>query len=349
MAITYRLLGYHPRDSALQLHTKEFDSANLGANEILVRVAAAALNPVDLVLFNSRIFVYFSSELKGFGRDFAGVVDAVGSDVTALSKGDKISGIFEPIYGPQGSFSEYLIIDTKKNPNLGKIPKNLSLTQAAAFPLVFGTAFTTLTHFKKPADCDSVLVIGGATSVGSFTLQLLKKIHKVKTVVSINSDRSSESVKKYGADIIIDYTKGDVATQVSTLSKDIGKFDLIIDCVGSKDLFPVIQDVLKPKSENSGYVTIVGDKVLDYRQSFFKAFSFGMVKKFVFPLCYNYKMSGIAMGTWYEYAVGLIENGDVEIPIDSVVEGLDNYQDALNKLVDHKAQGKVILKIADLE
>lgn len=347
--VSYKQLGYHPRDSALAIYEQEVDPAKLGATEVLVKVSAAALNPVDVVLFNSRLVHFFRSSLMGFGRDFSGVVESVGSEVSKFSKGDKISGIYEPIYGAHGTFSEYLVIDTKRDVNVGKIPQNLSMVESAAFPLVAGTAYTSLTHFKKPQDCERVLVIGGATSVGGFVIQLLKKVHDVQTVVSVCSNRSSDSVKALGTDIVIDYTRGDVTKEVSALVKDIGKFDLIIDCVGSSDIFPVISDVLKPKAENSGYVTIVGDKVADYSRSALTFFSWALIKRLIFGTPYNYKFSSIAHGGWYEGIVGLFEAGTLTLGLDSVFEGLENYQKAIDKIIDHKAHGKIVLKISDEE
>lgn len=347
VSYTYRQLGYRPRES-LAIHEKTVDDSDLRPTEILVKVAAAALNPVDIVLYNSRKLLFFSSQIRGFGRDFAGVVIATG-DHSGYAIGDKVSGIYSPIFGQQGSFSEYLVVDTETNVDIGKIPKNLSLVQSAAFPLVFGTAFTLLTHFKKPADCERVLVIGGATAVGSFTIQLLKRVHKVPTVVSVNSSRSADRVKSFGADVIIDYQKEDVTNRVAELAQELGQFDLILDCVGSSDVFPVIHKVLKPKSENSGYASIAGDHVADYSATALGFFSLSQIKRLIYNPSYNYKPSSIGSGTWYSYARELFEAGTLDIGIDTVVEGLDNYAVAIEKLIDHKAQGKIVVKISDEE
>lgn len=346
--LSYTQVGYHARDHSLGLHKVTYDPSTLKPTELLVKVGAAAINPIDLLLFNTRFLFYFSSKLKGFGRDFSGVVEAAGSDVTVYQKGDKISGLYETVYGSQGSFTEYLIVDTKTSLNIGKIPKNLSLAEAAAFPLVFGTAYTMLTIFKKPQDCDRVLVIGGATSVGAFAIQLLKNVHNVATVIAVCSAKSSEAVKAKGADIVVDYTSSSVTEQVAALTKDIGQFDLILDCVGSRDIFPVINNVLKPKSENSGYVTIVGDRVATYHNSMLSMLSWGFFKRLLVKPSYNYKLiSEIQPGGWYEYAVGLFEAGTIKVPVDTVYEGIENYTQVVNKLIDHRAQGKVVLKIAE--
>lgn len=343
--INYTQVGYH-YNGPLEFIDRTVDVSTLGPHDVLVKIAAAALNPVDLLLYNTAHFVkFFTRSDGGFGRDFAGVVESTGSAVTKFQVGDKISGIFEPLFTQQGSVTEYLIVDTQKSHNIGTIPNNLTLEQAAAFPLTFGTAYTTLTHFKKPAECENVLVLGGATSVGAFTIQLLKKVHKVKNVVTVNSANSAERAKRYGSDIMIDYKKGNVKAQAIELAKDIGKFDLIIDCVGGNDMLGCMSEVLKPKSTGSGYVSINGATVGDYRSSALQFFTWDNVKLFFFPKKWNFKMSSIQEGTWYEYGKGLFEEGLLEIPIDSVHK-YANYQDAINTLLDHKAQGKVVITMA---
>lgn len=343
--IEFKQVGYR-YGGALELLTSTVDTAKLEPSEILVKVSAAAINPVDLILFNSHKFLTFFSKStpKGIGRDFSGVVEAVGSDVTKFLAGDKISGLFEDTYKAYGTISQYLVIDTVRNVNIGTIPQNLTLEQAAAFPLVFGTAYTALKAFKSPKECESVLVIGGATAVGSFAIQLLKKVHKVKNVISVSSSDSSERVKKYGADIIVDYKKKNVKSTVLALTSDIGKLDAIVDCVGSSDFFDCMDEILKPKSEGSGYVSINGSTVGDYTQTVAQYLSWANIKLIFWPKTWAFKWTSIESGTWYEYAKGLFETGLLEVPIDSVHD-LVNYEDAFKTLVDHKAQGKIVIKV----
>lgn len=343
-SFTYKQVGYH-YCGPLELIERSYDASKLGADDILVKVSAAALNPVDLILYNSsRFFKFFTRTDAGIGRDFSGVIEAVGSSITKFQKGDKVSGLFEDTYTQQGTLSQYLIINTKKNHNIGTIPKNLTMEEAAAFPLTFGTAYTTLVHFKKPSECQNILVIGGATSVGAFVIQLLKKVHKVPFVVSVNSSSSSEKVLKYGADVMVDYTKGSVKSQVLELVKQNGKFDIIVDCVGSSEFISCMDDVLKPKSEGSGYTSINGTTVGDYHSPMTQYLSWANIKLLLFPRSFAFVWSYIEDGTWYEYAKGLFEEGVLEVPVDSVHK-LENFKEAIATIIDHKAQGKVVVSM----
>jgi len=339
--ITYKRLNYN-NGSPMELREKTFDTTKLASDEILVKVNSAALNPVDLILYHTARYHFLNRNEKGLGRDFSGTVAAVGSDIKDYSKGDKVSGIFSPIYSEQGTVTQYLRVKPSNSP-IGKIPSNLSLKEAATFPLVFSTALSTLQKFHTPNEESRVMVIGGATSVGQYALQLLKNHFHAKLIVSINSSSSAEFVKSLGADTYIDYSKEDVAkSAVDLVNKNGEKFDLIVDCVGNKDLFPVIDDILKPKTEKAGYVTIVGDQVADYNSSAFSFFSTGMFTKMIpFLRNYNYAIIGPAED-YYPLAKKLFEEGKLKTTIDSTYP-LTQFKEAYEKLATHKARGKILI------
>lgn len=350
--ITYKKLTYG-HNQLLALTEETIDpSSNLQPNQILVKVASAAINPIDLLLYETHKYVFLSRSVKQFGRDFSGVVLKAGSSVDRFQVGDKISGIIdqEGYQSLAGSFSEYVTLDVTKNLNIGFMPSNLTWNEAASFNLVLGTAWTLFTHHHKPTSKSRVLVIGGGTSVGLYAIQLLKNYFNVESIISVNSGKSELTVRGAGADYVVDYkTVDDPAQKVLTLVHDEfngEKLDLICDCVGSNQFFGTIDQILKPKSEKSGYVTIVGDEVIDYTKAVnpFKM-AFNAASKLLIPRCYNYKISGIQHGGWYEIVKGFLEKGIVQVRIQSVVNGLENWKDVVGELEDHQAQGKIVLEI----
>ncbi|CCH45117.1 L-threonine 3-dehydrogenase [Wickerhamomyces ciferrii] len=329
----------------LEIKDVKLDTANLKDDEILVKISHAALNPVDLILHHSSWAFFWKTNVKGIGRDYSGVVEQVGSKITEFVVGDQVSGLFEPIYTEQGTVSQYLIVKPSESPS-GKIPKSLTLAEAASFPLVFATAYSTVRSFHKPTESSRVLVIGGATAVGYYTIQLLKNYYQVKSIVSINSSSSEPLVKEIGADLVVDYAKGNVGQAVKSIVDNEyqgEKFDLIIDCVGSSDIFPVVNDVLKPKTTESGFVTIVGDKIADYNQSMFKFFSWSLISKLIpYFRTYNYGFV-TTCSDFYPLATKLFDEGKLKTYIDSEFE-LEDYTVAFKKLATHKARGKVLIK-----
>lgn len=351
-ALTFKRLAYNS-GCKMKIQEKTFNlPKDLASDEIIVKIHSAALNPVDLLLFHTSRYIFFKRGIKGVGRDFSGTVYAVGSDISEYANGDLVSGLYLPVYGEQGTIAQYLKLKPKDIP-MGKIASNISLEEAAAFPLVFATAFNILRKFHVPDENSRVLVIGGATSVGQYLLQLLKQHHHAKSIVSINSASSSPLIESLGADTIIDYSKQDVAkTVLSLVENEFGgeKFDLIVDCVGNKALFPVINQVLKPKTEKAGYVTIVGDQVADYNSSILSFFSSGLgiaSKMLPYFRKYNYGMV-VTADDFYPLAKKLFEEGKLKTVIDSTYPWTE-YEKAYEKLATHKARGKIILNIEDKE
>ncbi|KAH3674552.1 hypothetical protein WICMUC_003229 [Wickerhamomyces mucosus] len=344
-------VGYN-YNQPINIEVKSLDITGLKPNEVVIKIVAAAINPVDLIIYNSHPFIFFARGRKEFGRDFSGIIIHKGSNVQNFEINDQISGILDDGLFNIGSFQEYIRIDISRYPNLGKIPKNLSLTEAASFPLVFGTAWTLFTHNHKPTESSRALVIGGATSVGNYAIQLLKNYYNVKSIISINSSKSSEFVKNSGVDQIVDYTANNVANDVLSIVEtqyNGEKLDIIVDTVGNNELFPIIDKILKPKSENSGYYTIVGDQIGDYNKSFSFFHITGVLKKLFFPKSFNYSFSSIQKGGWYEKAVELFEQKKIKVNINKVVKGLENYQILIDELKDHKSQGKLVLQVSELD
>lgn len=344
--ITFQKLGY-TNGSPLTLQEKTFNiSKDLASDEIIVKINSAALNPVDLILFHTSRYVVFKRGEKGIGRDFSGTVHAVGSAIKDYTKGDEVSGLYTPVYGDQGTVAEYLKLKPADSP-MGKIPSTLTLKEAASFPLVFATAVNTLRKFVVPDETSRVLVIGGATSVGHYVIQLLKNQHHAKSIVSINSGSSAELVKSLGADRIVDYATENVAKSATEIVENDfknEKFDLIIDCVGNNELFPVINMILKPKSEQGGYVTIVGDKIADYNKSMLSFFNTGILTKAIpFFRNFHYGFASTA-DDFYPLAKKLFEEGKLKTHIDSSYP-LAEYQKAFDKLATHKAKGKIIIEL----
>ena len=172
--------------------------------------------------------------------------------------------MFNHIWGSRGTFSNYLIVNPSVNQSIAIIPDNLpdillakynEFETGASWPLVFGTAYNCLFHHHQKFDENSrILVVGASTAVSSCLVQISKNYLRVGTVVGICNSNSIEYNKSLGFDYLISYNEGSPADSVKGLIRDKlygDKFDLIFDSVGSSYLKDVIDDVLKPRSENS--------------------------------------------------------------------------------------------------
>ncbi|KAL2456777.1 Quinone oxidoreductase-like protein [Abeliophyllum distichum] len=200
----------------------------LKEDQVLIKVVAAALNPVD---FKRRLgkFQATDSPLPTVpGYDVAGVVVKVGSQVKDLKEGDEVYGDIneKALDGPRqfGSLAEYTAVEEKL---LALKPKNLDFVQAAGLPLAIETAYEGLERAGFSAG-KSILVLGGAGGVGSLVIQLAKHVFGASKIAATASTPKLDFIKSLGVDLAIDYTKENFEDLPE-------KFDVVYDSVGQCD------------------------------------------------------------------------------------------------------------------
>ena len=189
-----------------------------GPDDILVRVHAAGLNPVDFKIRDGMLKV-----VQGFkmpvvmGNEFAGVVEACGTNVTGFSPGDRI---FARVPKERmGAFAELAVVPAD---HAALLPASLDFTTAAGVPLAGLTALQALRDELHLKPGSRVFIPGGAGGVGTFAIQLAKWLGAEVTTTA--SPRGRDLVERLGADRVIDYTAQDFANEVRDMD---GAFDLI--------------------------------------------------------------------------------------------------------------------------
>ncbi|WP_129643716.1 NAD(P)-dependent alcohol dehydrogenase [Peristeroidobacter agariperforans] len=211
-------------------------------NEVLVRVQAAAVNPLD---WHSVAGWPYVMRLGGglgtpndprTGVDFAGTVESVGKQVTRFKPGDEVFG------GRGGAFAEYVVVPEDRA--IAAKPANVTFEQAAAIPVAAVTALQALRDQAHVQAGQRVLINGASGGVGTFAVQIAKSFGA--EVTGVCSTRNVELVRSLGADHVIDYKKEDF----TSLNK---RYDVIIDNVGNHSPLD-LRHVLTP----NGTVVIVG-------------------------------------------------------------------------------------------
>jgi NADPH:quinone reductase-like Zn-dependent oxidoreductase len=213
------------------LKVKEIEKPVPKDNELLVRVRAASLNFIDAGLVRGPSILRLMSGLRkpkftGFGRDFAGVVEVTGKDVTEFKPGDEVFGL------RWGALAEYVCA---RKDHVALKPTNITFEQAGAVGLAGLTALQGLKTGKIHAG-QKILVNGASGGVGTFALQIAKAFDTEVTAVC--STRNVEIARTLGADHVIDYTKED-------FTKREERYDLIFDNVNNHS-FSERRRVLKP-------------------------------------------------------------------------------------------------------
>lgn len=225
------------------LHLGETDKPVPGSNEVLVEVHAAGIDRGTAHLMRGEPYLM---RVIGFGfrgpknpvpgRDVAGTVVEVGSDVTNFKPGDEVFGI-----APKGSFAEYAVAPTEK---LVHKPANLTFEQAAVVPISATTAMQALRDVGHVQPGQHVLIIGASGGVGTYGVQLAKALGA--TVTGVSSTAKVDLVRALGADDVIDYTHEDFADRAT-------RYDLILD-IGGNSRVSRLRRALAPK----GTLVIVG-------------------------------------------------------------------------------------------
>jgi len=172
--------------------------------EVLVKVCAAAINPVDWkVRGGSMSFVAGRKFPKRSGLDFSGVVEACGPGVVGLKPGDPVLGLTTPMNASQGSFAEKCIARAE---NVLRKPDRLAYVEAAAAPLAGLSALQSLRHCKVGTG-KNLMLIGASGGVGTFAIQIAKALGAHVTAVC--GPRGVDLCARLGADTVIDRTRED--------------------------------------------------------------------------------------------------------------------------------------------
>ncbi|CAN6482829.1 unnamed protein product [Victoria cruziana] len=217
----------------------------VGDDQVLIKVAAAALNPVDAKRRQGKFKATDSPLPTVPGYDVSGVVVKVGSQVKNFKEGDEVYGNIneKALENPKkyGSIAEYTAVEEKL---LALKPKNLNFHQAAGLPLAIETAYEGLERAGF-SEGKSILVLGGAGGVGSLVIQLAKHVFGASKIAATSSTGKLELLKSLGVDVAIDYTKVNF--------EDLpDKYDVVYDAVGQCD------KAIKAVKEGGSIVVLTG-------------------------------------------------------------------------------------------
>lgn len=214
------------------LRAAQVPDPTVGPRDVLVRVSAASINPLDKMVRNGE-FKRLLKYKRPFvlGHDLAGVVTRVGADVRDYKAGDEVYS--RPRDLRIGAFAEYIAID---HADVALKPRSLTMEQSAAVPLVSLAAWQALVDLAEVKPGQRILVHAGAGGLGSTVIQLAKHLGAYVATTAHGNDE--EMVRHLGANEVIDYTKADFAELLSG-------YDVVLDSLGGTNLTKSLT-VLKP-------------------------------------------------------------------------------------------------------
>lgn len=178
----------------------ELPTPEPGPNEVLVKVGAVAVNPIDAYIRSGAVAVPLTFPYV-LGCDLAGTVEKCGSQASAFKPGDRVWGSNQGLAGRQGTFSEYAAVDEKW---LYPTPEGMSDETAAAGALVGITAHLGLFLHAGLRGGELVFVNGGTGGVGASVVQLAKAVD-AKVIATVGNDEKKKLCESWGADLVLDY------------------------------------------------------------------------------------------------------------------------------------------------
>jgi NADPH:quinone reductase-like Zn-dependent oxidoreductase len=205
------------------LHYEDAPRPDPKDDEVLIRVIAASVNPVDVAIRSGKYAEFFHTTLPLIpGMDAAGVIEKAGSKISTLKAGDPVYAFFT--LPEEGGYAEFAL--AKEN-EVARKPSSITYEQAAAVPAAGSTAWQALVEAAKLSGGQTVLIHGGSGGVGHMAIQIASA--RGARVIATASTANQDFLKKLGADQAIDYTK----TKFEDVVKDV---DVVLDAVGGDTL-----------------------------------------------------------------------------------------------------------------
>jgi NADPH2:quinone reductase len=301
------------------------------SGQVLVRIMASGVNPLDLKI-RSGAAEHARHPLPAIlGIDLAGVIEAIGPDVTTLRVGDEVYGMTGGVGGIQGSLAEYAAVDASL---LALKPSHFSMREAASLPLVFITAWEGLIDRAQLREGQTVLVQGGAGGVGSIAIQIARAFNA--KVFATGAASRAGLIEQLGA-MPIDHQQIQVDDYVAAYTSGRG-FDVVYDTAGGASLDASFRAVAR----FGHVVSALGWGTHALAPLSFRAATYSGV----FTLLPLLTGEGKAHhGDILHEATRLAEAGMIKPHVDSHTFGLSDINAAHALVEGRQANGKVVISI----
>lgn len=300
------------------------------SGEVLVKIAASSVNTVDTMIRKMGKDLPLSPETPAIlGMDFAGTVEAIGDGVHGMAVGDEVYGCAGGLGDLPGSLAEYMVADVDL---IAPKPKNLSMSEAAALPLVAITAYEGLIRAGVKSG-QKVLVHGGSGGVGHVAVQLANHFG-ADVYATGGGERQMELIERLGA-TAINYKTTPVASYVDSHTGNDG-FDVVFDSVGGANLIQSFEAA----ALNGHIATTVSMCELDLTLAHFKGLSLHVVFMLI-PMLHDVRRQEHA--EILRRVAQIAESGDLRPVIDEHPFALDDVGRAHARLESRQGMGKVVI------
>lgn len=305
--------------------------------DILVKVAANSINPVDYKIRETAAKDQVLDAPKVIGWDAVGTVVEVGDKTTRFKVGDAV--FYAGDITRSGSNAEFQLVDERI---VGHKPKNLSLAEAAAIPLTGLTAYEALfDRIRIDPEKDkgkSVLILAGAGGVGSMAIQLAKQVGNLTVIATASREDSQNWCKKMGADFVINH-RNDLKEELKKIGHP--EIDIVLDFVDIDSYFETILEIIKPQ----GHILTISDSGENLNMKALKAKSVSFYWELMFT---RSLFQTEDIGRQHEilnHLSELLDQGVIQSTLTTTLEGfnVENFKEAHRMQESGKSIGKTVV------
>jgi len=298
----------------VQIQTGELDKPKPGEGEVLIKVEAAGVNPVDAAVAKGMLNEFIPANFPAIpGWDIAGTVEQIGHSARRFKEGDKVYAYARRPQIKHGTFAEYISLPESY---IAKRSEKLSAEEAGGIPLVGLTAYQALFDAGKLKQGETLLILGASGGVGSMAIQLAK--WRGAKVIAVAGSSNQKYMQKLGADTTFDYSEGNVGTAVKKSAPN--GVNMIFHC-SRGDSLKQSSDTLK---ENGRLISITNSKP-DRRDDVY--FEYVFVEPNAVQL---------------EHLTKLADEGNLSVHV-SKTYSLDEAAEALREIEKLHTRGKIVI------
>ncbi|EPF75829.1 Zn-dependent oxidoreductase [Acinetobacter gyllenbergii] len=312
----------------------EMDIPTAQGHDLLVRVQAISVNPVDAKIRNHKSAE--ANQWKILGWDAVGIVEAIGEQVTQFNIGDQVW--YAGALNRQGSNSELQLVDERI---VGHAPVSLNASEAAALPLTAITAwemlFDRLAVPQLTTENTTILVIGGAGGVGSMAIQLLKQLTKLTVISTASRPETSEWVKQLGADYVLDHRQA-LAPQIQQLGLNAPLY--VFSTTQTDQHLADIAELIAAQ----GHFGLIDDpEQLDIK--IFKSKSVSVHWEFMFTRSMYQTQDMIKQSQLLNQIASLVDEGKIKTTVSQMLSPInaENLKRAHQQIESGTTKGKIVL------
>ena len=342
MSTTTQIYRFHQYGGPDVLQLDTVPLSEPGAGEVRVRVQSMSLNRADL-LWMANNYIETPELPARLGYEIAGVVEAVGPQVTEFKVGDRVSSIPAFSISDYANFGATAILPVR---GLMKTPDTLTPAQGAGFAFAYFTGYFALFELAHLQPYQTVLITAGTSTTGLAAIAMAKKMG-AKVIATTRTSKKRQTLLNAGANYVIATEEEDLVARVMEITNNQGA-DVIYDAVAG-----VLSDQLAQAVKIRGHWIVYG--LLDtenigafpWMSAFIRSFHFHVYKVFDFTGNRSLGLLGDeeAFARAKAYITAGLADGSFPLSIDRELQGLDKLPDAMQLMASNQAAGKIIVTV----